>query len=49
MCQYYPNKQALMFAIVQRQLEAVELAFLEAADQLAGHDLETIGHGLADA
>lgn len=49
MYQYYPNKQALMFAIVQRQLVAVERAFLEAAEHLVGHDLETIAHGLADA
>lgn len=49
MYQYYPNKQALMFAIVQRQLEAVERAFLEVAEQLAGHDLQTIAHGLAEA
>lgn len=49
MYQYYPNKQALMFAIVERQLAAVERAFLEAAEYLAGHDLQTIAHGLADA
>lgn len=49
MYQYYPNKQALMFAIVQRHLTTVERAFLEAADQLAGRDLRTIAYGMADA
>ena len=49
MYQYYPNKRALLFAIVERHLLAVERAFLEAAARLAGRDLRTIGHGLAAA
>jgi AcrR family transcriptional regulator len=49
MYQYYPHKQALLFAVLERQLEAVESALLAAADRLAGCDLETIARGLADA
>lgn len=49
MYQYYPNKQALLFAIVERHLLKVEHAFLHAAERLAGRDLRTIGYGLAEA
>ena len=49
MYQYYPNKQVLLFAIVRQHLEAVERAFLATVEQLAGRDLETIGHRLAEA
>ena len=31
MYQYYPHKQALLFAVLERQLEAVESALLAAA------------------
>lgn len=47
--QYYPNKQALLFAILEQKLDMVEAAMLAAFETLAGHDLETIAHGLADA
>lgn len=47
--QYYPHKQALLFAILERQLGAVEDAALGAAARLAGGDLDTIANGLADA
>lgn len=47
--QYYPNKQALLFAVLEQKLDMVEAAMLAALQTLAGRDLETIAHGLADA
>lgn len=47
--QYYPHKQALLFAILEQKLDMVEAAMLAAFETLAGRDLETIAHGLADA
>lgn len=49
MYQYYPHKQALLFAILERQLETVERAVLTAAEGLDGRDLQTMAHGLAGA
>lgn len=49
MYQYYPHKQALLFAVVERKLEAVETAMLGAAEELTGCDLRAVAHGLADA
>lgn len=49
MYQYYPHKQALLFAIVERQLEAITRAMLAAADGLEGRDLATVAQGLATA
>jgi AcrR family transcriptional regulator len=49
MYQYYPHKQALMFAIVERQLEMIERAMLAAVERLTGSDLATIAEGLAVA
>lgn len=49
MYQYYPNKQALLFAIVEQHLLGVQRAFLDATERLARQDLQTIGHGLAHA
>ena len=49
MYQYYPHKQALLFAILEQKLDKVEAATLAAAETLAGRDLETIALGLADA
>ena len=49
MYQYYPHKQALLFAVLERKLDMVEAAMLAAAETLAGRDLETIAHGLAGA
>ena len=49
MYQYYPHKQALLFAIVERQLDSIVGAMLAATDRLKGGDLATIAHGLAIA
>lgn len=49
MYQYYPHKQALMFAIVERQLEMIERAMLAAVERLTRSDLATIAEGLAAA
>lgn len=49
MYQYYPHKQALLFAILEQKLDMVEAAMLAAAEALVGRDLETIAHGLAGA
>jgi AcrR family transcriptional regulator len=49
MYQYYPHKQALMFAIVERHLATIEGAMLAAVERLTGSDLPTIAEGLAAA
>ncbi len=49
MYQYYPHKQALLFAIVERQLELIVDAMLTATRRLEGHDLSTVAEGLATA
>lgn len=49
MYQYYPNKQALLLAILEQKLDRVEAAVLAAAEKLAGRELEAIAHGLANA
>ena len=49
MYQYYPHKQALLFAILEQKLDKVEAATLAAAETLAGRALETIALGLAAA
>lgn len=49
MYQYYPHKQALLFAIVERQLASITAAMLAAAERLEGHDLATVAEGLANA
>lgn len=49
MYQYFPHKQALLFAILARQLELVEHAVLAAAHRLTGRDLAAIATGLAAA
>jgi AcrR family transcriptional regulator len=49
MYQYYPHKQALLFAIVERQLETITAAMMAAVDRLRGSDLATIAEGLAVA
>lgn len=49
MYQYYPHKQALLFAIVERQLETITEAMMVAVDRLNGCDLATIAEGLAIA
>ncbi|TNB46068.1 TetR/AcrR family transcriptional regulator [Martelella lutilitoris] len=47
MYQYYPNKQALLFAMVEQQLETVTNFMLAAAEQLRGQDAGTVAEGLA--
>ena len=49
MYQYYPHKQALLFAIVERQLQSITAAMLTAAERLMGQDLATVAKGLAVA
>lgn len=46
--QYYPHKQALLFAILEQKLDKVEAAMVVVLEALAGRDLRTIAHGLAD-
>jgi AcrR family transcriptional regulator len=47
MYQYYPNKQALLFGVVERQLAAITRAMLAAAERLEGRDLAAVAEGLA--
>ena len=49
MYQYYPHKQALLFAVLEGKLSAVERAMLVAAERLIGRDLAAIAEGLAEA
>lgn len=49
MYQYYPHKQALLFAIVERQLDLIVMAMLTAVEGLEGHDLQGVAEGLATA
>ncbi|WP_395395974.1 TetR/AcrR family transcriptional regulator (plasmid) [Novosphingobium sp. BL-8A] len=49
MYQYYPHKQALLFALVERQFNLIETAMRDATTQLMGGDLRTIAHGVATA
>lgn len=49
MYQYFPNKEALLFALVKERLEAVAAAMEEAAAGLAHRPLAAISDGLAGA
>lgn len=49
MYQYYPHKQALLFAVVERQLDLITTAMLAAAKRLEGKDVATVAEGLAIA
>jgi AcrR family transcriptional regulator len=49
MYQYYPHKQALLFALVERQFDLIEAAMRDAGARLTGGDLKTIADGLATA
>lgn len=49
MYQYYPHKQALLFALVERQLATVTAFMLEAAERLRGKNVEQVAEGLAHA
>lgn len=47
MYQYYPHKQALLFAMVEQQLETVVSFMLAAAERLRGQDAGAVAEGLA--
>lgn len=47
MYQYYPHKQALLFALIERQLETVVAFMLAAAERLHGADAGTVAEGMA--
>jgi AcrR family transcriptional regulator len=49
MYQYYPHKQALLFAVVERQLEMITTSMLSAAKRLEGSNVDTVATGLAVA
>lgn len=49
MYQYYPHKQALLFAIVERQMETIMGTMLATAEHLEGHDLAIVAEGLTIA
>lgn len=49
MYQYFPHKQALLFAIVERQLESITCAMQAAAENLAGSNVAMVAEGLAVA
>jgi AcrR family transcriptional regulator len=49
MYQYYPHKQALLFAVVERQLEMITTAMASAAERLGGSGIDALGEGLAVA
>ncbi|CAM8668163.1 TetR/AcrR family transcriptional regulator [Sphingobium cupriresistens] len=49
MYQYYPHKQALLFALVERQFDLIETAMRDAAARLMGSNLKAIAEGLATA
>lgn len=49
MYQYYPHKQALLFAIVERQLQMIIEDMLAVTARLKGQDLATVAEGLAMA
>ena len=49
MYQYYPHKQALLFALIEQQLETVVGFMLAAAENLRGKDTGAVAEGLAMA
>ena len=49
MYQYFPHKEALLFALVREKLETVAVAMEQAAEALAGETLAAIADGLARA
>jgi AcrR family transcriptional regulator len=49
MYQYFPHKEALLFALVTEKLEAVAVAVERAAAKLAGRPLTMMAEGLAQA
>lgn len=49
MYQYFPHKEALLFALVREKVEAIARAMEAAAQALAGRPLMAIADGLAEA
>jgi AcrR family transcriptional regulator len=49
MYQYFPHKEALLFALVRQQVAAIALAIEQAAVRLAGKPLAAISDGLVEA
>ncbi|MGK6353876.1 TetR/AcrR family transcriptional regulator [Sphingomonas sp. DT-207] len=49
MYQYFPHKQALLFAILERQLQTIEKSMMAAVELLEGCELATMADGLANA
>ena len=49
MYQYFPNKQALLFAIVEHRLGTIEQHMLGALSALEGAGLAVIAHGIVEA
>lgn len=47
--QYFPHKQALLFALVERQFALIEGAMAQASERLTGQPLPVIAEGLATA
>lgn len=47
MYQYYPHKQALLFAMIEQQLETIVRFMLASAEQLRGKDAAAVAEGLA--
>lgn len=47
--QYFPHKQALLFALVERQFTLIESAMSAAAETLSGQSLRLIAEGLTTA
>lgn len=47
MYQYYPHKQALLFAVLERQLKLIGAAMQRAVARLHGSDVATVAEGLA--
>jgi len=49
MYQYYPHKQALLFSMIEQQLQTVANFMLDAAERLRGQEAGTVAEGLATA
>jgi hypothetical protein len=47
MYQYHPHKQALLFAVVERQLKLITTAMLATAKRLEGKDVAAVAEGVA--
>lgn len=47
--QYYPNKQALLLAVLNQHLEKIIQAMESVCDELNGQPLEAIGRGITSA